>query len=1041
MSSSVKKIFFKTLKVTGITFCSLLLILILIPYLFPQAVTRKITTWANSNINSHITFSRASLSFFKKFPSLTLTLHDVYLNGSVPFESDTLIAAKEISLGIDLSSVFKSKLNINKILLSEAFINVQIDSMGHANYNIYKAGTPKKDVPDNDTSGASLGIQQILVENCRLVYYDRSLPMKIVARGFNYSGSGDLTQDIFDLYTHTDIQSLDFYYGNQPYIISKRIKGDLVTKINTRSLAFIFQKNDVNINELPVQFNGRFAFIKDGYDIDFQVDSHDKDLSEIVTALPAEYQKKLDNTELKGTANIHIALTGKYIAKDSVMPDLNVNVKVNNGYINSDRSPVPVSNLYLSMNAKLPHMYTDSLYVNIDSVFFNVGQGYFSSVMRLKGVTEPEIYAKINTEMDLGKWNKAVGMKQYDLKGKFSMNLLAEGKYARGVEYKGLRKIADTVIKSIPKFTLRSSFRDGYIKYDSLPEALKNVSFIVRADCPDSNYKHISFSVDSLYATALSNYIKGYFKLANADNFPVDAKLQTRFHMADLKQFFPVTGLDVKGDLDATLSAKGNYLPAKKKFPVIAANIDLKDGSVLTKYYPHPITQIQVSTSIKNTTGTMKGFNISVKPISFMFENQPFIVKAELRDLTNLSYNITSQGTIDVGRIYKVFAIKGYNINGTIAANVSLKGKQSDIAAKRYNKLSNSGTLRVNNIALTSELFPKPFFITKGVFSFNQDKMNFDEFTAKYGNSTIVLNGALSNVLDYALHPGATLKGEFTMKSNSIIVDDFTVFSGDQPAKPNTPSAKSTGVVLVPKYLDMTFAADVKKVQYNGLVLNDVKATMMVHKDTVRLKETGFNVIGTPVTMEAYYTSISPTSAFFDYNITAKDFDIKRAYKEIKMFHDMATSAKSAEGKISLEYHIGGKLNSSMNPVYPSLKGEGVITAKQLKMDHFKLFGAVGKASGHDSVGNNRDLSKVELKTMIANNVITIERTKMHMAGFRARIQGKVNLNNILDLKFRLGLPPLGIIGIPMVITGTEDKPKVHLGNSDKDEAKVEEED
>jgi AsmA protein len=34
----------------------------------------------------------------------------------------------------------------------------------------------------------------------------------------------------------------------------------------------------------------------------------------------------------------------------------------------------------------------------------------------------------------------------------------------------------------------------------------------------------------------------------------------------------------------------------------------------------------------------------------------------------------------------------------------------------------------------------------------------------------------------------------------------------------------------------------------------------------------------------------------------------------------------------------------------------------------------------------------------------------------------------------RLGLPPLGIIGIPMRVTGTQDNPKIKLGKSDKDE-------
>ena len=34
----------------------------------------------------------------------------------------------------------------------------------------------------------------------------------------------------------------------------------------------------------------------------------------------------------------------------------------------------------------------------------------------------------------------------------------------------------------------------------------------------------------------------------------------------------------------------------------------------------------------------------------------------------------------------------------------------------------------------------------------------------------------------------------------------------------------------------------------------------------------------------------------------------------------------------------------------------------------------------------------------------------------------------------KLGLPPLGVIGIPTTITGTGDNPKMHLGKSDKDD-------
>ena len=131
------KALFKTLKISGITLAGLFILLFLLPFLFPKTFTKKVNHWANQRINGHMHFKDAGLSFFKHFPSLTLTLYDVKLRGSAPFDQDTLMAAKEVSLGIDLSSIFKNKININKIYLNQALINIQVDSAGRANYNIY----------------------------------------------------------------------------------------------------------------------------------------------------------------------------------------------------------------------------------------------------------------------------------------------------------------------------------------------------------------------------------------------------------------------------------------------------------------------------------------------------------------------------------------------------------------------------------------------------------------------------------------------------------------------------------------------------------------------------------------------------------------------------------------------------------------------------------------------------------------------------------------------------------------------------------------
>ena len=81
----MKKILFKALKISGITLGSLLLLMFLLPVLFPGFVSTKIKAWASHAIVGELNFSKARLSFFNHFPSLTLTLYDFSLKGSAPF--------------------------------------------------------------------------------------------------------------------------------------------------------------------------------------------------------------------------------------------------------------------------------------------------------------------------------------------------------------------------------------------------------------------------------------------------------------------------------------------------------------------------------------------------------------------------------------------------------------------------------------------------------------------------------------------------------------------------------------------------------------------------------------------------------------------------------------------------------------------------------------------------------------------------------------------------------------------------------------------
>jgi AsmA protein len=903
-----KSVFFTILKYVGITFLIILSLMFLTPIIFAERLKEEIKKTANAKLNGELNYSDANVSFFNHFPSLTLTLTDFNLKGSTPFQKEKLITAKEVSFGINLSSlVFSKSINIDEIYLSNSVINIKVDKKGNANYNVYIAKTKKAEKDSTDTA---LRLEKIEIINSQFVYDDQSADIHVDAFGFNYLGNGDLSKDVFDLYSKAKIDKLNIIYEKEPYLMNKKVDGDLITKVNVNSLSFVFEQNNLKINQLLVDFKGKFDFLKDGYNMDFVIKSNNSNLYDVFTAFPPKYISWLKKTELKGKTDLLLTLKGKYIASKNMGPDLNLDLKIKDGFINYDKSAFPVSNLNLDLSTKIPSLNPELLIVDTKNLSLNIQKDYLKARFYTKGMSNPDINATLNTKIDLEKLIKGLGIPNVELKGL----LIGEG------------------------------------------------------------------------------------------------------------------------------NIKGIYNQKDGLFPVTNASINLKNGYIKTNYYPNPITDINIVTVITNQKGTFNDLKVTLKPAAFIFEGQPFFLEADLSNFEDLSYNIKAKGILDIGKIYSVFSQKGLDINGYIKTDLVLKGKQSDAEKGNYNKLFNKGTLEVKNIHLTTDYLPKQFLIKEGIFKFNQDKMSFNTFLASYGQSDFKMNGYLQNVFNFMTSKTGILRGSFTLNSRYINADEFmsvsktdkTVATKTSSETTNKNEIKETGVIIIPSNLDLQFQANAQKINFDGLTLNNSKGKLLIKKGKLTMQNTGFNLIGCDVTMDATYQSISPKKAQFDYKIKATDFDVKKAYNEIKIFRAMASSAESAQGIVSLDYCLKGKLNADMSPIYPSLVGGGVLSVKEVQLKGMKMFNAVAKTTNNEAI-KNPEISKIDIKSSIKNNIITVERFKFKFAGFRPRIEGTSSLDGKLNIKMRLGLPPLGIIGVPLMITGNKDNPKIKIGKKSDD--------
>lgn len=899
-----KNIILKILKWIGISIASILFLMFIIPILFPGKVSEQVKLFANKHLAGELDYKKTHLTFFRHFPSLTVSVDDFLLKGSKPFQNDTLLAAKEVAVGINLKNlIFDGEVKIDEIYVTDAYANVFVNTKGEANYNVY-VSKPSEKPKDTTNTGASIKLDLIKLRNWNIKYNDHAARVLVDAKGLNYTGKGGLSEDIFDLETDLDIDKLDFSLNRIYYAKQKTLHADLITRINTNALTFVLRKNELRINDLPLKFTGFVSILKDGYNLDINAASEKTTIRDMISVLPPQYLDWAKDTKIEGKSDLFFSLKGRFSEPQNQKPRLKARLMLKDGFVSNGKAPVPMNNFNMDLNVDLPDLDTEKLGLDLKNLSFDLGpNNNFKAVVKTKGLDEMQINADVKGAVNLQTLTQALGLKDIDARGLMDTNIKANG----------------------------------------------------------------IFSLD------------------------------------------------------------------KKLFPKTNGYLNLKNGWLKTKYYPNPIQNINIVANIINTDGTFKSLGVKLDPFKFDFEGNPVFVNADLQNFEDVLYKVRVKGTLNVGRIYKVFAKKGLDVSGLIMADLSLNGRQSYATTGQYSRLDNRGNLILKNIKATTEYLPKSFYIKEGNFEFENEKMWFRKFFANYGKSDFALNGYLLNTINYFIERKGTLHGKFKLKSRYILIDEFMALKdGDNSKKSievdyaKVENPKSSGVVIIPKNLDVSLEADVKNVEFKGLNLNNLFGLASVNKGEVFLKNTSFDVVGSRMKIDARYQDESPLTANYDIALNVLDFDVQRAYNEIDMVREMATAAKNVKGIVSLDYKLKGDFDKNMTPIYPSLEGGGVVNLRDVEVKNLKMLSAVGDNIGAKAF-DNPDMKGVNIETHIKNNLIHVDKFTFKVSILRPTISGTTSFNGLLDLRVRVGILPGGLIGFPIVVTGTHEKPQVKI--------------
>lgn len=973
MNTKIKK----GLKYTGITLMVLIGLVLIAPQLFKKQIETAVKDAAVEFVTTPVNFTNLNVSFFTNFPNLSVSLKNLSINAPKEFGNLKTVESNSVDLGIDLFSLFSDQIKFTKLYVNEGKFNVVTDSLGNFSFAIFKPS----DEPSTDSS-FSLALNKIQVKNTDVLYQDDQSKIKIETKNTNISGDVQVTDKYINFETEADIKSLFFGLDKSILVDHKPLKGTINTKVNLEPVSVEFNKSELLLANLPLNVLGKVAVLEKGIDFNLDVKSNNASLKNLFSLVPQEYQKWYDGMTFKGTSNIHLMLKG--LMQDSVSnPDLNIKLDIANGSIAAKQfQNIPVENLHTKTELNLPQLNPDSLTVNIPDFAFNLGKGHAKGNALYK--FPMFVDAGLNANLNVTQLWQTLAISGMQLKGDVVLNGTAKGNYTTK-SFKNKQGTLITEIAEIPKFNVQANWTNGYFKWAEMPLAIDQLAFNLNAENTSGNYKTTKVDIKNIDIKAADDYVKGRLKIDNLIDFNTDTDLKAFVNLSNIEKIFPIKEVDFGGQLTVDTKAKGRLDLDRNKIPITTSIVKLKNGYLRYNSLPDlPLEKINLETHISSPRGSLNDLRVNVLPISFVLANEPFMVDANLFNFNNLTFDIGTKGKLNLGNLYKVFAIDGLSVSGQLETDVKLKGKGG---ADDPSSLNNRGFVLLKDIHIKSEFFPHDFVFTEGKFKFFRKQMKLENIKMNYAKQTFVLNGDLENYINYFLTPNATLKGKLAVTSHFIDVNSFML-----PANPNAPkttSASNSGgsVVLVPDKIDFELTANAQKVKFNDLQLDNLSGVLKVFDQKLALHEAKFGLIDTQFLLNGLYQPINTKSALFNFDIDAQQFDIQKAYKQLALFREMAPAAESASGQVSLKYQLQGTLNEEMYPKMKSIKGSGDLILENIQFKGFKLFNAVASETKTDAL-RDANVKNVVVKTSIANNVMTIERTKFKVAGFRPRVEG-----------------------------------------------------
>lgn len=676
----------KVLIGVGVFLVLLVAAVVAIPFLFKDKINARVKLEINKQLNAKVDYGDFSLSLIKSFPNFSFSLNDLSVVGIGEFNKDTLAYIPNFNFTVDLMTVIKGEqYKVLALNVTDPTINAKVSYTGKANWDIVK---PSKDAASTESDGSTefnIEIKKVTIENGNITYDDKKGNMYASLRDLDFEGSGDVTQDIYDLVTNTSIAELTYKSGAVAYLSKAKLKADINLQVDNKNSKYTFKENSVDLNDLGLQFDG-FVALPDTTrtDLDVKFKSKKTEFKSILSLIPAVYAKDFDKVKTSGSLNLEGFVKG--MLKGESYPAFGLDLKVNNAMFQYPDLPVAVRDINIIANVDKPQGGLDLTVVDIPKLHLLAGSDPIDGKINVRTpVSDPNVNATVNGKVDLANVPKLVpmeGLKQ--MAGLLVLNL----------NFKG--RMSDVDNKRYDAIQASGNAKVTGLVYDSkdVPMAVK-VSDMAMTFNPQnitlSNLQAIIGKSDFNANGTLDGFMGYFFGKGN-----LSGALNLRSNNLDVNQFL---AKDDKAASSTTTSTTTTTNTGQSEYFKVPANIDFVANSQINKitYDNIVLTNVKGDIIVRDEAIDLRDLFANVlggnATISAKYDtkgkDKPDVTFAY--DINNFDFQQTYK---TVGMAEKLAPVMKY-IQGNFSSDLKGEGRLNSDMSVDYESLTGDGKVEI----------------------------------------------------------------------------------------------------------------------------------------------------------------------------------------------------------------------------------------------------------------------------------------------------------------------------------------------------------